>query len=332
MSADRVRAAVAARLPTGQDAGSESPDPSGNEFVVFSKPELGLLGDDSLAAVWDLLTGALGEYAVTVHQTRIQTGPELEASGAMAEHYGVINEISRLGRPALTEPAERALGEHFGDTVDSFPLNSKTVLGGHQFLAAYPEFTPYALGVLFANAEVTRLGPGTYAAPVKLDGDPVIILNGFHPRQLGFFTAEDTVCAFLHCSSPTNWNRLRGDLIGATDPSRADAASIRGRLFADPAAFGLATVSYNFNGVHMSAGPLEGLGELQRFFGTDRRLTDWTFGQALVAAGLSADAVRGLTENPVLEAGDERGTAFDLTEGLDAEPAAKLLAGATLVG
>ena len=109
------------------------------------------------------------------------------------------------------------------------------VLGGHQFLAAHPEFSPYALGVLFANADVTRLGPGTYAALVRLDGDPVIILNGFHPRQLGFFTAEDTVCAFLHCSSPTDWSRLRADLIGATDPARADAASIRGRLFADPA-------------------------------------------------------------------------------------------------
>ena len=319
MSSDQLRAAVAVRFPSG-----DGPDPSGNEFVVFSKPELGLLGENDLAAVWDLLAGALRDYDVTVHQSRIQTGPELEGSGAMAEHYGVINEISRLGRPALTDPAEQALREHFGDT-----LNDAEVLGGHQFLAAHPEFSAYALGVLFANAEVTRLGPGTYAAPVKLDGDPVIILNGFHPRQLGFFTDEDTVCAFLHCSSRTDWSRLRADLIGATDPARAEAASIRGRLFADPAAFGLATVSYNFNGVHMSAGPLEGLGELQRFFGTDRRLTDWTFGQKLVAAGLSAEDVRGLTENPVLQAGDERGTAFDLTEGLDADPAAKLLAAAT---
>ena len=32
---------------------------------------------------------------------------------------------------------------------------------------------------------------------------PVVILNGFHPRQLSFFIAEDTVCAFLHGSSPT---------------------------------------------------------------------------------------------------------------------------------
>ena len=114
MSADRVRAAVAARFP--HRGGS---DPSGNEFVVFSKPELGLLGEDDLATVWTCSPAPWANIAVAVHQTRIQTGPELEASGAMAEHYGVINEISRLGRPALTDPAEQALQEHFGDTLES---------------------------------------------------------------------------------------------------------------------------------------------------------------------------------------------------------------------
>ena len=213
MSADRVRAAVAARFPAGR-----GPDPSGNEFVIFSKPELGRLGEDDLAAVWDLFAGALGATTTsTVHQTKILTGPELEASGAMEEHYGVINQISRLG-PAGADRARRAGAA--ASTSATRSRRAREVLGGHQFLAAYPEFSPYALGVLFANAEVTRLGPGTYAAPVRLDGDPVIILNGFHPRQLGFFTAEDTVCAFLHCSSPTDWDALRDDLIGATDPGQ----------------------------------------------------------------------------------------------------------------
>ena len=44
---------------------------------------------------------------------------------------------------------------------------------------------------------------------------------------------------------------------------------------------------------------------------------------------MSADGVAELAENPTLEAGGERGSAFDLTEGIDAEPAAALLAGAT---
>lgn len=318
MTASDVRAAVAQRFPETDAA------PAGNEFVLFSKPELGRLGSADLASVWDLFARRLADHDVTVHSTMTLSGPELEASGAMQEHYGVINQISRLGRSALTEPAEAALVENYGSILDD-----AVVLGGHQFLAEYPDVSAYALGLLFANAEVSRLGPGTYAGLVRIDGTPVVILNGFHPRQLSFFTAEDTVCAFLHCSSPTSWSTLRNDMIGTTDPAKADGASIRGRLFADPPAFGLETVSYNFNGVHMSAGPLEGLAELDRFFGAKSALDGWTFARALSAAGVPADGVSALLENPTLEAGGDRGTAFDLTEGLDAADAAPLLAGAT---
>jgi hypothetical protein len=318
MTAEDVRSAVADRFP------GSSNTPAENEFVIFSKPELGRLTGDDLARIWDLFADLLRSYEVTVHKSMTLTGEELESSGAMQDHYGVINQISRLGRPALTEPAEAALHKHYNDL-----LSEATVLGGHQFLAEYPEFNPYALGVLFANTEVVRLGPGTYAGQVSVDGTPVVILNGFHPRQLGFFIAPDTVCAFLHCSSPTAWSSLRSDLIGTTDPAKADAKSIRGRLFADPPGYGLETVSYNFNGVHMSAGPLEGLAELNRFFGSGAPITTWTFSQALAAAGVSADGVATLLDNPTLQADGERGTAFDLTEELDAADAATLLAHAT---
>ncbi len=327
MSAAEVREAVDQRFPGSDDdiARGRRDAPAGNEFVVFSKPELGRLSGADLEKVWDLLASLLDTYGVTVHQTLILTGPELESSGAMADHYGVINKISRLGRSALTEATEQALSEQYADELAGGAL----VLGGHQFLDAYPEFSPYALGVLFANQTVGRLGPGSYAVAASVDGQPVIILNGFHPRQLSFFNAEDTVCAFLRCSSDTAWQSLRGDLIGTTDPSKADPASIRGTLFADPAAFGLVTVSYNFNGVHMSAGPLEGLVELTRFFGGS--LADYAFSSVLADAGFDADGIAALAENPTLEAGGERGSAFDLTEGVDAGAAATLLAGASSV-
>jgi hypothetical protein len=245
----------------------------------------------------------------------------------MQRHYGVINQISRLGRPALTEAAETALGEVFADAGED-----TEVLGGHQFLQRYPQFSPFALAMLFSNAEVSRLGPGTYAATVRMDGSTVVILNGFHPRQLSFFTAQDAVCAFLHASSPTDWEVLRSDLIGATDPSRAKPRSIRGTLYADPAAFGLTSVNSNFNGVHMSAGPLEGLGELDRFFGEVQPVTDWSFARTLAAAGTSAEEIGEFCDNPVIEADGERGTAFDLTEGVNPEPAATLLHNARRVG
>ena len=59
-------------------------------------------------------------------------------------------------------------------------------------------------------------------------------------------------------------------------------------------------------------------------------LSGWSFAQALRAAGASADDVSRLVDNPVVVADGERGTAFDLTEGMNADAAAKLLAGAEI--
>jgi hypothetical protein len=317
MNADVLRDTVHDRLPTSGDA------PAGNEFVIFSKPELGRLSGEDTEKVWDLFASSLNAYGVTVHQVRILTGPALDRTGVMAEHYGVINRISLLGRPALTEAAEQALLDQYAAELDA----GAVVLGGHQFLSDYPGFSPYSLGVLFANLPVGRLGPGTYAGVVTVDGQPVVVLNGFHPRQLSFFTADDALCVFLHGSSATAWESLRNDMIGTTDPAKADAGSIRGTLYADPGAFGLTVVSSNFNGVHMSAGPLEGLAELTRFFGGT--YGDWTFASALGSAGVTPDGVAALADNPTLEAGGQRGSAFDLTEAMDAGPAAALLAEAT---
>jgi len=317
-TADAIQTVLEARFPAAF-AGAAAAS-AANEFVIFSKPELGRLQGADLEAVWDLFSSALASYDVTVHQVKILTGPELDAAGAIQQHYGVINQISRLGRPALTAAADRALVDQFGDSLDR-----ATVLGGHQFLERFSEFSPFALAMLFSNLSVARLGPGTYAAPAKIDGEIVIVLNGFHPRQLSFFTAEDAVCAFLHASSSTAWEVLRSDLIGATDPAKADPGSIRGTLFADPAAFGLRSVNSNFNGVHMSAGPLEGLAELGRFFGAAPGGSTWRFAETLEAAGATAEEITELTQNPDVEVDGEPTTAFDVTEGVDAEPAAELL-------
>ena len=327
MGAEAVAAAVSERFPEAATQAGSAPESAGGEFVIFSKPELGRLTSPDLAAVWDLFTSSFAAYDLTVHRIKIMTGPELDRAGAMQQHYGVINQISRLGRPALTEAAEKSLSELLADAPQD-----TVVLGGHQFLERYPEVSPFALAMLFSNAQVSRLGPGTYAASIRIDGATVVVLNGFHPRQLSFFTADDAVCAFLHASSPTDWEVLRNDLIGATDPSQAAARSLRGILYADPASFGLTAVNSNFNGVHMSAGPLEGLGELDRFFGEVQPLTDWSFARTLASAGASTDAITGFLENPVIQTDGERGTAFDLTEGVNPEPAAKLLVGARRVG
>jgi hypothetical protein len=306
--------------PGSDDHSSEIERSGANEFVIFTKPEISMAQRSEQEAILGLVKSQFQIHDVAVAEARMITGAEFKESGAMAEHYGVINKISTDGRQALTTDADQALKEKFGRELDS----GFGVYGGHQFLTTYAEFTPLSLAALFANATVQRLGPGAYASAVTVDADNVIILNGFHPRQLEWFTRDDTACWFLHGFSNSRWADLRQSMIGSTDPERAEPDSIRGRLLREREMYGLKTVSSNFNGVHMSAGPLEALAELMRFFGGGSE--SYGFTTRLTDAGLSAEQINWVLTNPVFSYAGKVQTAFDLTEEMDSQPAADLLA------
>lgn len=324
MNRDSLLAAASTVFPEASGRPSDAPDEnigrSGtNEFVIFTKPEISMVQRSEQEAIFGLLRSHFRIHGVTVAEANLTTGEEFEESGAMSEHYGVINRISTEGREALTADADHTLKERFGRELKS----GYQVYGGHQFLSAYPGFTPLSLSALFANATVQRLGPGAYASAVTIDSDNVIILNGFHPRQLEWFTRDDTACWFLHCFSNSHWSDLRQSMIGSTDPERAEPDSIRGRLFRERERYGLKTVSSNFNGVHMSAGPLEALAELRRFFQGDAEA--YSFTAHLTQVGLSPERINWILTNPVLSHLGKVQTAFDLTEELDSQAAADLL-------
>jgi len=75
----------------------------------------------------------------------------------------------------------------------------------------------------------------------------------------------------------------------------------------------------------MSAGPLEAMVELQRFFGL--KLSDTDFGQKLVAAALKENEIEKLKQNVLLERNGKRVSSFDLTEEKDGDEAISLLKG-----
>jgi hypothetical protein len=77
------------------------------------------------------------------------------------------------------------------------------------------------------------------------------------------------------------------------------------------------------NGVHASAGPLEGLRERMVWLGTDPLQDD--FGAALLEAGMSADRLYALLENPVVRMNGREEPLFDLTEDLDADEGVRCL-------
>jgi len=298
-----------------------------HQFVLFVKPEATAVQDGvDLQAILKMILERLTAFETTVHAIRVLPAAYLNAHSLMAQHYGVINRISRLGETALTEAARQKLHADFAEDL----ANGAKVLGGEQFLAEQPEFTPLALSALNDNLGTHKLGGGSYCMRLNLLGQLYLLLNPFHAYQLVPFTTGNRAIVVMECRSNQDWVDLRGKLTGATDPNKAPVGSIRAELLARKDEFGLKDVNQGANGVHLSAGPLEGMVELQRFFTeheTDHAL-DWNetcFGKQLAEAGKSEAEICALAENPAIAHDGKETSAFDLTEEVNASEALALL-------
>jgi len=277
-----------------------------SQALFFLKPELlypELDREPVLVAVDRVLAGAgieVGGIAVL--------GPARLAD-TIAAHYGVINRVSRLGLAALSEAARAKLDEQFGAEIAA----GKPVLGGHEVVDRY--------GVQPAELEgklgtPTKLAPGTYAAPATLDGQELIVLNGFHPAQLDHFAEPAArVVALEVFWSDRTWASFRTDVVGATKPENAVAGSVRAMLLAAQSELGLGPVGVSANGVHGSAGPIEAMVEISRFLGVP--LEDTAVGAAALAASVPLATLQSIASSD--EDGGARQRLFDATE--EVEPA-----------
>jgi hypothetical protein len=194
----------------------------------------------------------------------------------------------------------------------------------------YPELSPTAIDYIWQNAKADKLAGGTYCAPLQIDGQSLYLVNGFHPRQLEHYeTPGRSIIAFT-LKGNLNWEAARNRFIGKTNPADAALGSIRRSLLEKKDSLGLPSVNSSWNGVHLSAGPVEGLIELIRYntdFSGQELLshTDFSFGQQL-ANRFNSDTVGNILSNAKMEINDHLESVFDVTEEKDAEQAIELLA------
>ncbi|MGH8614544.1 MAG: hypothetical protein ACREYF_21600 [Gammaproteobacteria bacterium] len=299
-----------------------------NQFAIFLKPEITALQDGvKLAELLHYVLDALQQWEVRLGAIRLLRSDYLARHQIMDQHYGVINKISKHGDHAISEKARTILKNKFCHEIDS----GAEILGGHQFLARFPAFSAFTLSTLSDNVGVTKLGPGTYCLRVTVGGEVFLVLNAFHPQQLENFTTGNKVIVVMEGYSFTPWADLRHKMIGATNPAFAFQGSIRHSLLSRSEEFCLSNVSQSANGIHLSAGPLEGMVELTRFFSDPDKnsfldLTKTSFGRLLREKEASLEFIDALATNPDIEVDSHIVSAFDLTEDLNAEEAAvKLL-------
>ncbi len=290
-----------------------------NELVFFVKPELFDVADDAkILNSLQLIQSKFETFQVEVNGMLILPGSVLSEFEIMNRHYGFINQLSRKASEMVTDETRQEMV----NALDSGENRDHIVLGGHEFLANYQAEID-TLNEIWFGQGAKKLRSGFYFIEHTYKGDPILLVNGFHPSQLLHFTREDHRILLMLIHADTDWYDLKFSLVGDTFPERADTDSIRGQLYANPAHYGQDEVGINTNGVHLSAGPFEAAFEVVNFFGEILSLepeqTPPLAIERTIQAGVSPNHALALLENPAIGESD----LFSETENLNTDQAVR---------
>jgi len=299
-----------------------------NAALVFLKPHA---ANDACEA---FLRGHLSAAGIEVGPTCVKAASEIDKRKLIDQHYGALAQLAMETQPSemsISPVAEEAFAAAYGlswsDALPSMLRNDEalTTLG----------VDGVELEKMWRGGVQVKLAPGTYVsrldlsdAPTDAPADTCFTINGFYPSMRQKFVSEGAAVRCMVCEwdeSRVSWKEFRREVIGATDPSDAQPGSARAELLSRWQELGLASEpNMALNGVHASAGPLEGLKE--RCVWADASLETDELARALLgdAAIDKSTLERWLAENPVVTLGEVTDKIFDLTEEISAASVVEL--------
>jgi hypothetical protein len=303
-------------------------DPSAagaNEYLFFIKPEITIPSDRiDLEKIFSLVFDKIKEYNFQIKNLIVLPAVYLKEHNIIAKHYGVINAIAGNALQNLNAGSKDNFKIQF-----NIEIEKAKVFGGIEFIDTYPAFTPKALDYMWQNSPTIKLGGGAYCQSLSLDGEKIYLVNGFHPRQLEHFIVPGRSIVAFTLTADTDWKTARNSFIGKTNPAEASDSSIRRMLLDNKEFYGLSTVNSSWNGVHLSAGPVEALVELIRYnsdfdSGNILMVQDYKFGKEL-AASFAPGIVNRILSNEQVVYNNKTITIFDLTEEMNSSEALEIL-------
>ena len=280
-----------------------------NSALVFVKPHAAT--DACEAFVREHLTAA----GVSIVDSGVKDAAEIKSAKLIDQHYGSLARIAMELQPVDVDLSEAALAAF----QDTYGIDWNTALESamrNDEAMAKLGVDGLALEPMWRGGVQCKLAPGTYVS--RLKGESVYTLNGFYPAMRQAYVQDGAEVRYLVCEwdeAELSWKGFRREVIGATNPADAVPGSARAELLAKWDKLGLPSEpSYGNNGVHASAGPLEGLKE--RCVWAGGSLETDTFAAALLSDANVPRATLDswLEDNPVVTLGGQTDKIFDLTE------------------
>jgi nucleoside diphosphate kinase len=292
-----------------------------NTALIFIKPHA--VTEEAVPFIEEFL----GKGKIILLEKSTMDAEEIRRNEIVDRHYFAIAHTAVHRTPAeyaMTADARNAFEEAFGVSWDD-AVAAGRVLNALEAQEQHGNISGEELNEKWKASQQAKLAPGLYAAYFR-DQD-YFCINGFYPGQREVFTKPGAQVVLYEASfnpEDLSWDAFRSELIGATDPAKAKAGSLRNLMLEKWRELGLpGKPEMSRNGVHASAGTLEGLRERMVWLGTDPLQDD--FGAALLEAGMSADRLYALLENPVVRMNGREEPLFDLTEDLDADEGVRCL-------
>ncbi len=294
-----------------------------NELLFFMKPEVFMLtGAGETEKLVQFIMDSIGRYDAKIDGICAVSGSALEQYGIMSAHYGYINVMSNSASVKTDKEAKDAIEKAFGLKEGEYEI-----LGGHEYLKRFGG-TPESLDKEWFAEKSVKIRSGFYVRLIEKEGRKVVLVDGFHPSQLAYFTEPSRRIVLFLLHSNTEWSRLRNSMVGTTFPEKAAPESIRGTLHAHAREYGFEKVDISNNCVHLSAGPFEALFEISNFFGkltnTDIEKVQPNILKKMVSSGMTyAEAIKSL-ENPKFAFSGKETDLFSATEDKDTDEAIRV--------
>ncbi|MFE7741635.1 hypothetical protein [Nocardia sp. NPDC057455] len=282
----------------------------GTHFVTLVKPEV-LRTDTAVDAMAEVVR-VLEAADVAILRCALMPAKEFGELGFLLRHYPRLHRIATDGPSGLCSDAKRELVSLLARSEASFAV------GAFQAGAYDTILSATTLEARCREAGIHKLGSGSYASVIELNGVPIAVLNGFVPALTSSYLDPTALVGLIECHSYREIADLRADVLGALNPDAAKVNSLRGALGALGRKYGV-DLSEGRNGVHLSAGHLEGMFQCWQYFAAadGHGLESTALGRSLDDRGTPMAAVAALADDRNLREDSEKTVApFGATEDL----------------